>query len=554
MWQFWSTRELQEEIGEDRLDFLSHLLSEVDEHGRGFSFQTNKNMLAKLVSSLQDHTYFRKKSNLEYCLYRLPDVVLKDFLGKISYEENHEVADYHKLAKFILASDVAYRLMIDHFDIDKRFIAEAGNKKPSFFDAVGPSADSPKCVSKCYKTLKGYQTNCLQEISKVLAPPQARALLQMPTGSGKTRTAFEFITQHLKEEKSPQVVWLANTRELCEQAIQCFEDLWDHVGDKKIRVNRLWGSYSAEAVKSLKEGACASLTVMGLQSAWEFLRKDEQTFRSCFRHLTLIVLDEAHIAVAHTYSTIVRELINVSMAKMIGLTATPGRSIEKQTSELSDIFFGRMVALSDPNTARSNAIAYLREEGVMSTVRYEILPSDVDFKLTESQISKIEKTKDLPPAVLKELGKNIYRSISIIKAIRSHLDANAKVILFAPSVENSFLLNAALVFLGYSSVHLDGETPAAARDSIISDFEKSKYQIICNYSVLSTGFDSPKIDVVCIARPTFSAVLYSQMIGRGLRGYSVGGTKSCTILEVRDNFEGLGTQDMLYTMFDEYWN
>ena len=50
-----------------------------------------------------------------------------------------------------------------------------------------------------------------------------------------------------------------------------------------------------------------------------------------------------------------------------------------------------------------------------------------------------------------------------------------------------------------------------------------------------------------------SPVLYSQMIGRGMRGPKVGGTEQCVILEVTDNFIGLGTQDLLYKQFQEYW-
>ena len=110
-----------------------------------------------------------------------------------------------------------------------------------------------------------------------------------------------------------------------------------------------------------------------------------------------------------------------------------------------------------------------------------------------------------------------------------------------------------LIFLGYDAAHVDGSTSPASRDYFISKFLQKDVQILCNYGVLTTGFDAPKTDVVCIARPTKSPVLYSQMIGRGLRGPAVGGTKSCKIIEVRDNFLNQGTQDDLYEYFDDYW-
>ena len=55
--------------------------------------------------------------------------------------------------------------------------------------------------------------------------------------------------------------------------------------------------------------------------------------------------------------------------------------------------------------------------------------------------------------------------------------------------------------------------------------------------MLSTGFDSPEIDAVMIARPTYSVVAYQQMIGRGLRGPKFGGTPECLIITVKDNIE-----------------
>jgi superfamily II DNA or RNA helicase len=61
-------------------------------------------------------------------------------------------------------------------------------------------------------------------------------------------------------------------------------------------------------------------------------------------------------------------------------------------------------------------------------------------------------------------------------------------------------------------------------------------------------------DVVFIARPTKSIVLYSQMIGRGLRGPSVGGTAVCRVVDVIDNIVDYSSDlDDVYDYFQEYW-
>ena len=59
--------------------------------------------------------------------------------------------------------------------------------------------------------------------------------------------------------------------------------------------------------------------------------------------------------------------------------------------------------------------------------------------------------------------------------------------------------------------------------------------MLCNHSVLTTGFDAPKTEMVLIARQVFSPVQYMQMVGRGLRGERNGGTQRCRIVTVLDN-------------------
>jgi superfamily II DNA or RNA helicase len=59
--------------------------------------------------------------------------------------------------------------------------------------------------------------------------------------------------------------------------------------------------------------------------------------------------------------------------------------------------------------------------------------------------------------------------------------------------------------------------------------------VVCNHSVLTTGFDAPKTDMILIARQVFSRVRYMQMVGRGLRGPKNGGTEHCKIVTVDDN-------------------
>ena len=75
----------------------------------------------------------------------------------------------------------------------------------------------------------------------------------------------------------------------------------------------------------------------------------------------------------------------------------------------------------------------------------------------------------------------------------------------------------------------------ATRQHFTKAFRSGALRVICNHSVLTTGFDAPKADLILISRPVFSPVLYMQMVGRGLRGPANGGTDHCTIATVEDN-------------------
>lgn len=128
-----------------------------------------------------------------------------------------------------------------------------------------------------------------------------------------------------------------------------------------------------------------------------------------------------------------------------------------------------------------------------------------------------------------------------------------QILFFACSVEHSKFICSLLIYLGYKAAHIDGSTDKETRQYLLRQFKNNELQIICNFGVLSTGFDAPKTDVVCIARPTQSIVLYSQMIGRGLRGPAIGGTEKCTLINVRDNIKNLPNYQRIFDYFDDYW-
>ena len=92
----------------------------------------------------------------------------------------------------------------------------------------------------------------------------------------------------------------------------------------------------------------------------------------------------------------------------------------------------------------------------------------------------------------------------------------------------------------------------AEHDAYIDKFKSDELQFIINHSVLTTGFDAPKTDHIVLCRPTFSDILYEQIVGRGLRGPRFGGTETCTIIDFCDTCERFGDQQS-YKRFETFW-
>jgi DNA repair protein RadD len=99
---------------------------------------------------------------------------------------------------------------------------------------------------------------------------------------------------------------------------------------------------------------------------------------------------------------------------------------------------------------------------------------------------------------------------------------------------------------------LSADTPLTVRRALIRDFKEGRIEFLCNYGVLTTGFDAPKTQCIALCRPTTSDVLYEQIIGRGLRGPTFGGTADCTILDFADNILRLGPP-LAYKRFADFW-
>jgi superfamily II DNA or RNA helicase len=404
-----------------------------------------------------------------------------------------------------------------------------------------------------FKALKEYQYKVYFEVYNYLKEtPFARCIIQMPTGSGKTRTAMEIICEYINET-GREVLWLANTQELCDQAFETFLETWYFLRRRKLHaINHL--TASIEELLAINDGH-PRFHVATIQSINSKSKISKFTLnRVRLESLGLIVVDEAHISIAPTYQSSIETLLSGGDVKLIGLTATPGRQLRNNSTmendKLSDFYYNQLFTLKTPF---ENPIEYLQKCKILSKVKYySIEGSTVQNLLSPSELNSCMQSNTIPKKIEKILTHDATRNAVIFNNLVRLLNQGKKIIFFATSIDHSMLITSLVRLKGYSVEHVDGNT-GRYRKQIIDDFKNDKLQILCNYGVLSTGFDDPQIDVVFMARPTNSIVLYSQVIGRGLRGPLIGGTESCEIYTVLDNILDLPDNGEIYSYFNEYF-
>ena len=559
IWRHWSTRMLLEELAGIDPELYSDL-EEIIPSLRGDDFDptelSSKPNLVKILMSFADSTYFEKKEKMRRCLEGLPSLVqsglvraLRDngyFVKGTSFEDTTE----NILKKRWNFRNIGFcRAFLEFFELPEHFLPPEKKKAPPFVDIYPLSADNNLIINRPFKNLLDFQVQVYSDAMKKMNVDRSRFVMQMPTGSGKTRTTMEVISNHLKSRPEGSVViWMAHTEELCEQSFECFIEVWQHLADKPLKAVRFWGK------QHLPPAYDKSMFIVGgFDKIRAALRKDPGAFNHLSDRIGLIVIDEAHRAVAPKTKEAIISLTGDN-TRVIGLTATPGRADYDETEEMAEFFFESKVNIAT-DTGESE-IKMLKRRKVLAEIDYIPIESPLDVQLTASQKRYLEEKFDFPPGLLKTVASSNVRNIEIMKKLLySCQEIDKRILFFSCSVKHSRFIMALLQYHGISAEHVDGKTSRARREDSIRRFKEGEIQVLCNYGVLTTGFDAPNTDEVFISRPTQSVVLYSQMVGRGLRGPTIGGTPRCRIVEVKDNITGFAPdQTRVYHWFEEFWD
>ena len=318
--------------------------------------------------------------------------------------------------------------------------------------------------------LREYQQEALDSLKIMRANMETIALLYHATGTGKTVTAVMDA-----KRCGGRVLFVAHTMELVNQAYNTFKNLWDTVSVGKF----------ADSVKDTDSHViCGSIQSVALNL--ELFQDNDFDY---------IIIDEAHHASADTY----QKVLGYFKPKFtLGLTATPERADD---TNILEIF---------KNTAHKLDIQTAVEIGALVPVRCIRIHTNID--MTKVRFNSVQYN-------IRDLDDKIFvpeRNKLIVDTWLSYVK-NKRTVVFCASVKHAEQIAKLFQDAGIDALAVSGSMKTSERNEQLAKFASGDIKVLCACDLLNEGWDCPQTEVLFMARPTMSKVLYTQQLGRGMR-------------------------------------
>ena len=320
--------------------------------------------------------------------------------------------------------------------------------------------------------LRPYQQEAREAVQAEWAKGRKRTLLVLPTGCGKTIVFSKIIEDQVREGK--RVLVLAHRSELLEQA------------SDKLKTATGLGT-ALEKAENTSIGSWYRVVVGSVQT----MQREKRLRQFPPDWFDTIVVDEAHHAISDGYQ---RVLSYFEKSDVLGVTATPDRGDMKNLGSYFD------------SLAYEYSLVQAIKEGYLSKIKALTIPLNLDLSNVSMSAGDF-KASDIGTALdpyLEQIADEMVKQC-----------ADRKTVVFLPLVKTSQKFRDILNSKGFKVAEVNGESKDRAE--ILEDFEKDRYNVLCNSMLLTEGWDCPSVDCVVVLRPTKVRALYSQMVGRGTR-------------------------------------
>lgn len=366
--------------------------------------------------------------------------------------------------------------------------------------------------------LRDYQAECLDAVWGAWDNGMQRPSVVLPTGAGKTvvfsHLAKQFIDLSRSGRTHGRAVVLVHRDELAEQAID--------------KMQSVAPSLVVGKIKAADDDISADVMVCSVQTLTRPARLDRLLAgQQVYGRIGLVIVDEAHHAVADGYKKILRALgcfdgvESPTWTRTLGVTATMARGDGVGLGDVwEDVVFKR-------------STLWMISRGYLTDVRGKGVDLDHLHLGGVKRSGGDYQMKDLGKAIIQADGPRI-----VARAVLTYA-ADRRPIVFLPDVASARATALALNDAGVSAETIDGTVPRSERHAIYRRYRTGQTRALVNCMVLTEGADFPWADCVVNARPTTNPTLYIQMVGRGLRPWP--GKTDCIVLDVTGSGGKLST-------------
>ncbi len=333
-------------------------------------------------------------------------------------------------------------------------------------------------------TLREYQVVNKRKIYEAWHEGKRSIMLQMPTGTGKTRLFVSIVKDfHLwgaSNKRAVKVLLLAHRKELIDQISE--------------NVSKKYGLAHGLIVSNGLEERRFPVQVGSVPTLSRRLERWSN------KEFDIIIIDEAHHVKAESYRKIIDQYPE---ARILGVTATPYRLSGAGFHPEFDCLI------------QSQPVEQFIEEGYLSNYEYYSIKPDSRLQMEIDNIA-IGFDGDYSEAGLSDcLDKDRIRA-KIVDTYMQFAKGKKGLVYTINRAHNENVCQA-FIERGVKAVAIDGMTPKELRDKLVEDFREGRVDVMCNVNIFSEGFDCPDAEFVQLARPTKSLSMYLQQVGRALR-------------------------------------
>lgn len=335
--------------------------------------------------------------------------------------------------------------------------------------------------------LRPYQQEAVDAVFDYWQSEPGNPLVDLATGCGKSLVMAELIQRMVQGWPDMRVLVATHVAELIEQNYLELLGSWPFAPA---------GIYSAGLGRRDRH---AQILFAGIQTVWNKV--------ASLGHVDVLMVDECHLIPAKSetmYGKFISGLREVNPdLKIVGLTATPFRLDSGRLDEGDDRLFDKVVyEYGIGDGIRDGYLAPLSSKG-----------TDTGFDL--SGVGRIGG--DYKQSALQEAVDKAAVTAAAVQEIVAKGRDRRSWLCFCSGVEHALHVRDEIRSHGISCETVTGDTPKDERRRIIEDFKAYRLRAITNNSVLTTGFNHKGVDLIAALRPTLSASLYLQMMGRGTR-------------------------------------